>query len=119
MKTVAIWSLRKYRDGMNGNVYEPMIDAEESAIRGRIAEVIGARLEAARISARKSQGQLGAIVGVHRNTVSRWEQGHCDIDAVTLYMICCALDVSPLAILRLVTVTDERDKLPMAAAGHK
>jgi len=102
--TAAVWSLRRYNTTGTGAVCEPMLTEEEFAIRSRIRQIIGWRIADARSHAKMSQEQLGIRIGAHRNSISRWESGEVDIDATTLYMLCCALDISPVAILRLITI---------------
>lgn len=117
-KLVAIWSLRKYRGAESGAIYDPMESAEENAMRAEITRIIGLRIRQAREQRGWSQEKLGVLVGYHRNSVNRWEQGLAAIDATSLYLVCCALDLSPVNILKLITIADDRASLPMSAAGH-
>lgn len=39
---------------------------------------LGCRLRVARRKARMSARVLGAVIGVHRNTIWRWEAGLCE-----------------------------------------
>ena len=117
-KTVAIWSLRKRREAESGAIYDPMESAEEHALRAEITRIIGLRIRQAREQAGWSQEKLGVSVGFHRNSVNRWEQGLSSVDSTSLYLICCALDLSPVNILKLIAVADDRAGLPMGAAGH-
>lgn len=77
---------------------------EDRTLRGHLTRVIGWRLAEARSSAKMSQTQLAVLLGVHRNTLSRWETGEQEIDAASLYIACCVLDVSPIAILKMIAM---------------
>ncbi len=58
-----------------------------------ITEVITQNIKKKRKEKRLTQGQLAEMVGVKDNTISTWESGRVP-EAIYLYKICKALDVS-------------------------
>ena len=58
-----------------------------------ITEVITQNIKKKRKEKRLTQGQLAEMVGVKDNTVSTWESGRVP-EAIYLYKICKALDIS-------------------------
>lgn len=83
--------------------------SEKSDFREHVNAVIGWRIAEARMGARISQERLARALGVHRNTLLRWEQGECSMDAGALYIACCVLNVSPVSILRTITLPAKRE----------
>lgn len=51
-------------------------------------------LKSARINARLTQKQLGDIVGVHENTISKWENDPSEMSIRNAEKVCQALNVS-------------------------
>lgn len=99
MSLTAVWSLQR------GIIDEDLsYEQELPGMREHIHAVIGFRLAEARSHAKMSQQKLAFLLGVHRNTVSRWEAGTGEIDAASLYIACCVLDISPVVLLKLVTM---------------
>jgi transcriptional regulator with XRE-family HTH domain len=56
---------------------------------------LGARIRAARIAARMSQGDLGAVVGISFQQVQKYENGKDRVAASTLQGFAAALGVNP------------------------
>lgn len=98
MQLKAIWSLKHGAIDVEWDDDPKMI-----AARAHINGVIGFRLAEMRTSARVTQDQLAHMLGVHRNTISRWEAGEGEMDAASLYMACAVMDFSPTTLLRYIT----------------
>ncbi len=62
---------------------------------------IGERIASARGFRRMSQGDLGAFVGVTKQTISSWETGYRAPDGEKIFLLCRALDCSADYILGL------------------
>ena len=50
-------------------------------------------LKSARINAKLTQRQLGEIVGVHENTIAKWENDPAEMSIRNAEKVCKALDV--------------------------
>lgn len=50
-------------------------------------------LRSARVNARLTQKQLGDIVGVHENTIAKWENDPSEMSIRNAEKVCMALDV--------------------------
>lgn len=50
-------------------------------------------LKSARINANLTQKQLGKIVGVHENTISKWENDPSEMSIKNAEKVCEALDI--------------------------
>ena len=50
-------------------------------------------LKSARINANLTQRQLGKIVGVHENTIAKWENDPAEMSIRNAEKVCKALDV--------------------------
>lgn len=50
-------------------------------------------LKSARINASLTQKQLGELVGVHENTIAKWENDPADMSIRNAERVCKALDV--------------------------
>ena len=64
----------------------------------RLRLQLGGILREMREQARMSRPELGKLIGVHRNTIERYEQGF-DVPVVAFVAICTALEMKPGRIL--------------------
>lgn len=62
-------------------------------------EHIGTRLKICRIRRGMGLEDLERLSGVNRSTISRIENGPCNVSLFTFVTLCQALDVSPVEIL--------------------
>jgi len=69
------------------------------AAKGTSAEVIGVRIAAQRRSVGMKQAQLAGRVGVHRNTISKWEKGETEPTGSEIFRVGEALGCGFLEIL--------------------
>ena len=70
-------------------------------------EKIGARIRSKRESLGMTQQELSDIVGVSRNTISRYELGQLEMKIMTLCVIAYALQTTPGILLWETDDTDE------------
>lgn len=71
----------------------------DESIEANFYQCLGRKLEVKRKEQRISQTELGRLVGAHRNTIMRWEQGKCAIDAWQLLRLADALSCNHLMLL--------------------
>jgi transcriptional regulator with XRE-family HTH domain len=69
------------------------------AIETAFYQRLGILLAAERRHRHLSQSELALILGVHRNTVMRWEKGECYVDALQLLRLADALSCNHLMLL--------------------
>ena len=60
---------------------------------------LGLNLRQSRRKRRVQSGHLAAKLGIHRNTLSRWEHAEAEISLWDFLQYCAALDVSPTHLL--------------------
>lgn len=71
----------------------------DDAIAGEFYADLGRRLWKVRKREHMSCTELGSELGVHRNTIQRWEAGIGSVDLWTLLRICDVLHVNVMAML--------------------
>ena len=80
---------------------------------------IGERIRQKRIQRKMSRETLAKIVGVHRNSIWRWEEGDCPIPLWMFLQVCYALSMPHTMMLPATSVRNtallnqvERENLP-------
>lgn len=71
----------------------------DGAIEANFYYVLGSQIEIQRKRAGLTQTDLGALLGVHRNTILRWESGECPVDAWQLLRMADVLHCNHLLLL--------------------
>jgi transcriptional regulator with XRE-family HTH domain len=63
---------------------------------------LGRNIEAARRARKLSCRKLGLLIGVHRNTVLRWERAEVSITLYHYVAVCDALGEDPMVLMRRI-----------------
>ena len=87
--------------------------SEDGAIEREFCCEQGRLLREKREHRRISQAQLGALVGVHRNTIWRWEDGDAGIPVWMLLRVADALSCNHLALMPAKRYTWGLDYVPI------
>lgn len=67
--------------------------SQDGAVEAAFYSAFGARLRVLREARQMSQGGLAVELGVHRNTICRWEQGESAIDLWLLMRVADVLSI--------------------------
>jgi len=71
----------------------------DGAIEAGFYMILGGLIEARRKERKMTQTEVGNMIGVHRNTIMRWESGDMHMDVWQLFRLADALGCSHLKLL--------------------
>jgi transcriptional regulator with XRE-family HTH domain len=75
------------------------MEVNDTVIEAAFYEHMGRFIEAKRIQRKMSQSVVAEMMGVHRNTIMRWESGDCRIDTWHLLRLADVLSINHLLLL--------------------